>query len=65
VEDVFNMFVAQSLVEHGVLDSLSFSASAVISSVHEYVSGLSAPTWVAVGGIVLAVLWLWRRPHRL
>jgi len=57
--------LAQSLIEYGALDSLSTSASAVASSVRDYVGQLSPTMWVAVGGVAFVVLWLWNRPRRL
>ena len=56
-----SMMFAQSLSEYGVLTTLGPSARAWGATLYDRLSDVGKPTWVALGGVAVVLLWLWSR----
>ena len=52
---------AQSVVEYGALASTKTNLQMAFHSVADWVSHLGTGTWVAIGGVVVLLVWLRRR----
>ena len=55
------MLVAQSVVEYGALASTKTNVQMAFYSVADWLSNLGTGTWLAVGAVVVLLLWSRRR----
>jgi hypothetical protein len=53
--------LAQSLVEYGFLDRFLSAGQALMSTLEEWLPGLSPTTWLLIGVALLVVLRVWSR----
>jgi len=55
------LLFAQSLVEHGSLDSMASNLQRSSDNVGSWLSTVSPTTWVILGGVLLIGLLIWSR----
>jgi hypothetical protein len=53
--------LAQSLVEAGALASIASHVQVSAYSIQSWAAHSGPETWLGLGGLVLATLWLWNR----
>jgi hypothetical protein len=55
------VLLAQSLVEHGSLDSLASNMQRSTDTVGSYLSNISPTAWIIAGIVVVVLLLVWSR----